>query len=75
MDGWRAGRLLRLRREAEAHDPEAVRRWGGGEGGSMENSPLGWKRGVRLKKIKSCDLVPIPECVNLDSYITVSLFW
>ena len=44
MDGWRAGRLLRLRREAEAHDPEAVRRWGGGEGGSMANSPLGWKR-------------------------------
>ena len=42
----------------EAHDPEAVRRWGGGEGGSMANSPLGWKRGVRLKKIKSCDLVP-----------------
>ena len=25
--------MLRLRREAEAHDPEAVRRWGGGEGG------------------------------------------
>ena len=24
----------------------------------MANSPLGWKRGVRLKKIKSCDVVP-----------------
>lgn len=75
MDAGKAGRLLRLGREAEAHDPEAVRRWGGGRGGSMANSPLGWKHGVRLKKIKSCDVVPIPECVDLDSYTTVSLLW